>query len=106
MSRTPSMETTARLFTGVSSPSRGDASISTMFGPECGIATCTRTVSLVRTLRFSTASPSRRTMMRAVPAANALILDPENDGLGLVDDAEARRRHERDTAVAFFSSGR
>ena len=31
------METTARLFTAVSSPSSGEASISTMFGPACGI---------------------------------------------------------------------
>jgi hypothetical protein len=39
LSRTPSIETTARLLTGVSSPSSGGRSISTMFGPACGIGT-------------------------------------------------------------------
>src|SRR3990170_3037906 len=42
LSRTPSIDTTARLLTVVSSPSIAEASISTMFGPPCGIGTVTR----------------------------------------------------------------
>ena len=53
LSRTPSIETTARLLTAVSSLSSGDASISTMFGPACGIGTLMLTLAPTRTLRFS-----------------------------------------------------
>ena len=77
LSRTPSIETTTRLFSVVSSPSSGDASISTMFGPACAIWTCTLTVLPATTLRvfdrFAVAAdrnPRGRT-------ARALILDAE-----------------------------
>src|SRR6266566_3506297 len=81
LSRTPSMETTARLLTPVSSPSRGEASISTMFAPAWGIGTVMLTFPPTRTLRLSITSPSRR----AVTCA---------------DTAEARSGHEHDAAVA------
>ena len=67
LSRTPSIETTARLLTPVSSPSSGDASISTMFGPAWGICTLTLALAPTRTLRFSIVSPSRRTVTCAGP---------------------------------------
>ena len=68
LSRTPSIETTARLLTVVSSSSSGAASISTMFGPACGICTLTRTSWPTRTLRLSMVSPSRRTVTWVEPA--------------------------------------
>src|SRR5216684_1287586 len=67
LSRTPSIDTTARLLTGVSSPSSADASISTMLAPACGIGICTLTFSPLRTLRVSKVSPSRRTVTCAGP---------------------------------------
>ena len=61
LSRTPSIETTARLLTGVSSSSSGEASISTMFGPACGIGICA-SARFVRARRCGvrSTSPSRR----------------------------------------------
>ena len=67
LSRTPSIDTTARLLTSVSSLSSGDASISTMFGPAWAIWTLTLTFCPTRTLRLSIGSPSRRMVTCAVP---------------------------------------
>src|SRR5229473_485146 len=67
LSRTPSIDTTARLLTGVSSPSSADASISTMLAPAWGIGICTLTFSPLCTLRLSKVSPSRRTVTCAGP---------------------------------------
>src|SRR6516165_5256451 len=67
LSRTPSIDTTARLCTAVSCPSTGAASISTMLGPACATGTSTLTGWPTRTLRFSTVSPSRRIATWALP---------------------------------------
>ena len=77
LSRTPSIDTTARLLTGVSSPSSGAASISTMFGPACGIGICTLTVLPGVTLRRSSTSPSRRTVTSRGRGRRALVLDAD-----------------------------
>ena len=54
LSRTPSIETTARLLMAVSSLSSGEASISTMFCPACGIGTLMlHAARPARTLRVS-----------------------------------------------------
>ena len=76
---------------GVSSPSSGEASISTMFGPACGIGTLTLTFAPDADVALSIISPSRRTVTCAGVAGGALVLDAEGDGLRLADDAEARR---------------
>ena len=100
LSRTPSIETTARLLTVVSSSSSGEASISTMFGPACGIGMSTLVgladAHVAGLELFAVAAD--RDLRGAL--ARALVLDPEADGLRLPDDAEARRRDQRDAAVA------
>src|SRR5579864_1649493 len=66
LSRTPSISTTARLLTVVSSPGSGAASISTMFWPPCGIAISTFCGVPTGTVRVSMTSPSRRTVTAAL----------------------------------------
>src|SRR5882672_10486551 len=78
LSRTPSIDTTARLLTVVSSRSSGEASISTMLGPACGIAICTSTVWPVVTVRWSSVSPSRLILTWARPAG-APVSSTRND---------------------------
>ncbi len=39
-------------------------------------------------------------------AGDALVVEPVGDGLRLADDAEARRRRDRDAAVALVLAGR
>ena len=100
LSRTPSIETTARLLTGVSSFSSGAASISTMFWP--GMRDRHVDVDLLADAHAAGVDASRR---RAAPRpapcrASALVLDAVGDGLRLPDDAEARRRDQHDAAVA------
>src|ERR1700753_4059800 len=80
LSRTPSMEITARLLTRVSSLSSGEASISTMFGPACLMSMSPLTVCAL--------------------SGAALVVEPVGDGLGLADNAESRRGGNRDAAVA------
>ena len=100
LSRTPSIVTTARLLTVVSSSFSGAASISTMFAPPCGIGISACCGVPTATVRVSMTSPSRRTVTWAVCLVGTLILDAVGDGLRLADDAEARRGDERDAAVA------
>ena len=103
LSRTPSIETTARLLTGVSSFSSGEASISTMFGPACGIGIETLTVLPGLTLRRSSVSPSRRTVTCAgAPGApwsstrNVMVCDwPTMPKRGAVTRTTRRSRSPR-----------
>src|ERR1700684_2438418 len=87
LSRTPSMATTARLLTAVSSPVSGEASISTRFWPACGIAISARCGTPTRTLRVSMTSPSRRT----VTAAVGFVLAPGDEGVNWSGKAEGAR---------------
>ena len=66
LSRTPSIETTARLLTGVSSPSSGEASISMMFCPACGISKVALALWPLVSMRSLSTSPSRRRVTRAL----------------------------------------
>ena len=63
LSRTPSMVTTALLFSAVSSSGRGAMSSSTTLGPPCSIITGARTIcpGMARILAITT--PSRRTVI-------------------------------------------
>ena len=57
-------------------------------------------------MRFSSTSPSRRTVTSAAAGLGALILDAEADGLRLPDNAEARRLREYDAPVDFVLMAR
>ena len=100
------METTARLLTCVSSPSSGAASISTMFWP--GVRDGHADAALLPDLhgavldRLAVAADGDRDGT----GGRALVLDAERDGLLLADDAEARRRDQRDAAVALVGAPR
>ena len=84
----------------VSSFSIGEASISTMFCPACGIvhrdAHEVAGAHVARLQQFAVAADGelRRTGRRA------LILDAQHDGLLLADDAEARRGDQLNAPVA------
>ena len=100
LSRTPSITTTARLFTAVSSPSSGGGFDLDDIGPRMR----DRHIDVDR-LTHAHAAGLQRLAVAAdrdlrVAGRNALILDPERDGLRLTDDAEARRRDQRHPAVA------
>src|SRR6185312_5210336 len=91
LSRTPSIDTTARLLTGVSSPpgsgaALGDRHIDVLLLPD-------RNVLFFQHLAVA---PDRDLGGGFV---GAVILDAIADGLRLADDAEARRRDQRDAAV-------
>ena len=100
LSRTPSMATTARLFTGVNSRSSGEASISTMLAPACLMSTSTLAAWPLDSVRSLMTSPSRRTVTLARSPEDALVVEAVGDGLALPDDAEARRGGDGDAAVA------
>ena len=71
-----------------------------MFGPACGIGICALTAlpgvhgAAVQHLAVA----ADRDLGRR--AAHALVLDAIDDGLRLADDAEPRRGHQHDAAVA------
>ena len=92
LSRTPSIATTARLLTGVSSFSSGEASISTMFGPACLMSTSTLDGLAARQRALVDDLAVAADHDLGALAGDALVVEPVGDGLGLADDAEARRR--------------
>src|ERR1700752_4407421 len=99
LSRTPSMATTARLLTSVSSFSSGEASISMMLGPACLISKSTLAVWPLCSVRSLITSPSRRTVILARSPLTPWS-SRRGDGLRLADDAEARRGRDSNTPVA------
>ena len=92
LSRTPSIATTARLLTSVSSFSSGEASISTMFG--AGMLDVDLDVGSLAADEIALAdhlAVAADDDLCAL-AGDALVVEPVGDGLRLADDAEPRRR--------------
>ena len=71
-----------------------------MFGPACLMSISTLTVWPLSDGAFVDDFAVAAHHDLGAVAAHALVVEPVGDGLGLADDAEARRGRNRDAAVA------